>query len=239
MNRITALALALVLAFTVLSAALAEPVIIPVQYVPEEGLQFTKADALAKAEALFAESGHTYDAENYTRKAGSVRLPDGQSAWIVFIERRNDKPDGNLYAVLSADDGSVIELYYPDNDVYTWLMMQWISAKDRHMSDWSIEEQALFDWLFSDSEDKLFEPSETGISSEEAVLIAAKWLKEHFNAAYDETHVSYLGLYDDRQDPWYCWVVSFLENGKLMYVLHVNTETGEVVNSFDAAEGVG
>ena len=237
MKRKIFLFILLLLATTVLTAAAAETVIIPVRQVPEDSLAFTREEALAKATELFSEHGGTYSGEQYYRKAGSVLLPDGQTAWIVFIERHAEEAAGNLYAVLSAENGEIIEIQYPDNDVYTWVMLQWINAKNQYRSDWPVEEQALFDWLFSDS-DELFEPSLAAVSSEEAVRIASEWAREYSGAAYDDATVSYAGFSDDRH-MWYCWIVSFEQNGNQVLIVYVNTENGEVENSYDPEEGVG
>ncbi len=237
MNRkIAFLSLLLFAAMLILRAA-AEPVLIPVQPVPEDGLTFTEADAVAKAEGLFADQGYTYSEGKYFRKAVSVLLPDGQTAWIAFIERREKEAAGNLYAVFSADTGKTIELYFPDNDVSTWVLKQWIDVKHGHRSDWSVEDQALFDWLFSDDTD-MFDPSQAAVSSGEAVRIASDWVQKNAGIIYDNTSVSYIGLYDDSHS-WYNWVISFQQNGSQVMIVYVNTETGVVENSYDVAEGEG
>ena len=237
MNRIISCLVALLIVLSLAAGAAAGTVIVPVRQIPEGGLAFTKADALAKAAELFAGRGYTYSEGAYFRKAGSVLLPDGQAAWIVFIERQEDNAAGNLYTVLSADTGNVIELYYPDNDVYTWIMMQWAEAKQRRRSAWSVEEQALFDWLFTAGSD-MFNPSQAAVSSDEAVRIASDWVKEHFGIAYDDTGVSFIGWSDDSHT-WYSWTVSFCQGGSQVMVVYVSTETGAVENSFEMSDGIG
>ena len=237
MNRKTTLWILLLLTAILTTGALAGPLIIPVRRVPGDSLAFTGEEAFTKAERLFSEHGYSCSEETHRCKAGSVLLPDGRSAWIVIMERHVEEPVGNLYAVLSGDNGEVIELYYPDNDVSTWALLQWIDAKNKHRNDWPVEEQALFDWLFTGDGD-MFEPSQAAVSSEEAVRIASDWMKEHSSTEYDDTGVSYIGLYDDSHT-WYCWVISFLRNGNQIMLVHVSTESGEVVNSFDMADGNG
>ncbi len=226
----------LLLTMTLTAGALAGTVIIPESRIQEEGLRFTRGEALTKAAGLLAEQTDSYRAENYRQQAGSVRLPDGRDAWIVIMERCVDEPVGNLYAVFSADDGEVIELYYPDNEVYTWVLLQWIEAKHGHRKDWGVGDEALFDWLFS-SGDSMFNPAQAAVSSEEAVRIAAGWLKAQFGITYDDADVSYSGYDAGNGRTAYDWVVSFNRNGKQTFVVFVNTETGEVKNSFDLSEG--
>ena len=234
MNRKLSFLISLLLAVFLAAGAAAEPITVPVQQVPEGSLAFTREEALAKAEELFAGQGYTYAEGKYFRKAAGVQLPDGQAAWITFIERQDADAAGNLYAVLSADTGEIIELYYPDNDVYTWAMLQWNDAKQQRRSDWPVEDQALFDWIFTDS-GSMFDPSRAAVSSDEAVRIASEWVGGRFGMTYDDTHVSFMG----HGDGGYSWVVSFLRNGSQVMNVYVSTETGEVENSFDMAEGNG
>lgn len=226
----------LLLVLAMVSGALAESVIIPVRRIPEDSLAFAREEALARAADLFSGQNSAYRAENYRQDAKSVLLPDGQAAWIVTMERCVEEPVGNIYAVFSADNGEIIELYYPDNDIYTWILMEWISAKRLHRQDWSVEDQALFDWLFAGS-DSMFEPSHARVPSDEAVRVAAKWLLETFGAGYDETRISYSGNTDGSGNTSYCWVISFIRNGKQAYIVSVSTETGEIDNCFSMDEG--
>ena len=159
-------AIILLLVLILVTGALADSVIIPVQRVPEDNLPFTREEALTRTADLFSAHTGAYHAENYRQKAGSVLLPDGQTAWIVIMERCVNELVGNVYAVFSAEDGGIIELYYPDNDIYTWAMMEWINAKHQHKQNWSVEDQSLFDWLFSDSDD-MFDPSQAAVSSDD------------------------------------------------------------------------
>ena len=115
-------------------------------------------------------------------------------------------------------------------------MMEWISAKHLHKQDWSVGDQALFDWLFSGTDD-MFDPSHTAVSADDSVRIAAKWLRETFSAGYDEARVSYSGHTDDSGRTRYCWVISFIRNGKQAYIVSVSTETGEIDNCFSMDEG--
>ena len=230
-------AILLLLVLALVAGALADAVIIPVRRIPENGLPFTREEALARTADLFSEHTGAYRAENYRQNAGSVLLPDGRTAWIVTMERCVDEPVGNIYAVFSAEDGGIIELYYPDNDIYTWVLMEWIGAKHLHKQDWSVEDQALFDWLFSGSGD-MFDPSRAAVSADEAVRTAAKWLQDTFGAGYDEARVSYSGHTDDGSGRTsYCWVISFIRNGKQAYIVSVSTETGEIDNCFSMDEG--
>ncbi len=230
-------AIVLLLILTLITGALADSVIIPVQRIPENNLPFTREEALARTAELFSAHTGAYQAENYRQKAGSVLLPDGRTAWIVIMERCVNEPVGNIYAVFSAEDGGIIELYFPDNDVYTWVMMEWFNAKHLHKQDWSVEDQSLFDWLFSDSDD-MFDPSQAAVPSGEAVRIASEWLRDTFGAGYDEVRISYSGHTDDNSRTRYCWVISFIRNGKQSYIVSVSTDTGEIDNCFSMDEGV-
>ena len=45
--------------------------------------------------------------------------------------------------------------------------------------------------------------------------------------------------YDENGNMLYYWMVTFYSDGEEAYLVHVDTETGEVINSFDLSEGNG
>ena len=230
--------IALLLAVTLAACALAETVIIPVQRAEEEGLAFPRDKVILKTNVLYMEHYDVRKVEGCRMKAGSVLLPDGRTAWISFLEREDDDAPGNLYLVLSAEDGEVIEEYYPDDDIYTWVLLQWHDIKGGSMTDWPLEDQALFTWLFG-TVDEYFDPTQTAVSPETAIGIADAWLKERFGAAYDNALVSFSGRYDDNNRLLYYWMISFLQDGEQAFIVNVDTETGEVINGYDLEEGNG
>ena len=231
-------AITLLLAVTLAACALAETVIIPVQRVEEEGLAFDREKVVLKTNVLYMEHYDVRKVEGCRMKAGSVLLPDGRTAWVSFLEREEEDAPGNLYLVLSAEDGEVIEEYYPDNDIYTWALLQWHEAKGGSITDWLLEDQALFTWLFG-TVDEYFDPTQTAVSPETAIGIADAWLKERFGAAYDNALVSFSGRYDENGRLLHYWIVSFLRDGEQVFIVNVDTETGEVINSYDLEEGNG
>ena len=228
----------LLLAAVLAAGALAETVILPVQRAEEEGLAFPREKVLLKTNVLYMEHYGVQKIEGCRTKAGSVLLPDGRTAWISFLEREDDDAPGNLYLVLSADDGEVIEEYWPDDDIYTWILLQWHDIKGGSMMDWPLEDQALFTWLFG-TVDEYFDPTQTAVSPETAIGIADAWLKERFGSAYDNALVSFSGRYDENGRLLHYWIVSFLRDGEQAFIVNVDTETGEVINSYDMAEGNG
>ena len=232
-------AITLLLAITLATGALAETVIIPVQRMEEEGLAFPRDKVILKTNVLYMEHYDVRKVEGCRMKAGSVLLSDGRTAWISILEREQEEAPGNLYLVLSAEDGEVIEEYYPDDDIYTWVLLQWHEAKGGgSLMDWPLEEQALFLWLFGPV-DEYFDPTQTAVSPETAIGIADAWLKERFGAAYDNASVSFAGRYDDNNRLLYYWMISFLQDGEQAFLVYVDTETGEVINGYDLAEGNG
>ena len=228
----------LLLAVTLAAGALAETVIIPVRRVEEEGLAFDREQVVLKTSRLYTEHYGPRKIVGGRMKAGSVLLPDGRTAWISFLEWEDEDSPGNLYLVLSADDGEVIEEYWPENDVYTWILLQWHEAKGGSIIDWPLEDQALFTWLFG-TVDEYFDPAQTAVSPEMAVGIADAWLKERFEVEHDNAVVSFSGRYDESNTLRYYWIVNFLQDGEQVFLVDVDTETGEVINSYDMAEGNG
>ena len=230
--------IALLLAVTLAAGALAETVMIPVQRAEEESAAFPRDKVILKTNVLYLEHYDVRKIEGCRMKARTVLLPDGRTAWISFVEREEENAPGNLYLVLSADDGEVIEEYWPENDVYTWILLQWHEAKGGSIIDWPLEDQALFTWLFG-TVDEYFDPAQTAVSPETAVGIADAWLKERFEVEHDNAVVSFSGRYDESNTLRYYWIVNFLQDGEQVFLVDVDTETGEVINSYDMAEGNG
>ena len=89
------------------------------------------------------------------------------------------------------------------------------------------------------SED-LFDPSQASVSADQAVLAASAFAREYLGAEYyNEISVSHTGFGGSGETVRYCWLISFYRNGKQEYIVCVNTETGEIENSFAADEGIG
>ena len=101
-----------------------------------------------------------------------------------------------------------------------------------------MEEQALFQWLYG-PDDGYFDPSEAAVQPEEAIGIAADRTEELTGVKYEEASLSFSGRYDDNGNMLYYWTVTFYSDGEEAYLVHVDTETGEVINSFDLSEGNG
>ena len=229
----------LLLAVTLAAGVLAETAVMPVQREEEEGLPFTREQAISKMNDVYAEHYGVREIQGCRMKAGSVVLEDGRTAWIEFLEKWDDAAPGSLYLVLSAEDGEVIEEYWPeDDDVYTWILLQWGEAKGGAVSKLPVEEQALFQWLFG-PDDGYFDTSKAAVQPLEGIGIADEWLKENFGLVYNDASLSFSGRYDDNGNMLYYWTVTFYSDGEEAYLVHVDTETGEVINSFDLSEGNG
>ena len=229
----------LLLAVTLAAGALAETTVMPVQREKEEGLPFTREQAISKMNDMYMEHYGVREIQGCRMKAGSVVLEDGRTAWIEFLEKWDDAAPGGLYLVLSAEDGEVIEEYWPeDGDVYTWILLQWREAKGGAVPKLPMEEQALFQWLYG-PDDGYFDPSEAAVQPEEAIGIAADRTEELTGVKYEEASLSFSGRYDENGNMLYYWMVTFYSDGEEAYLVHVDTETGEVINSFDLSEGNG
>ena len=86
----------------------------------------------------------------------------------------------------------------------------------------------------------LFDPSQAAVSVDQAVLTASAFAREYLDAKYyNEITVSHMGLGESSETLRYCWLISFYEYGHQEYIVYVNTETGEVENSFTIDEGIG
>ena len=76
--------------------------------------------------------------------------------------------------------------------------------------------------------------------ADQAVLTASAFAREYLDAKYyNEITVSHMGLGESSETLRYCWLISFYEYGHQEYIVYVNTETGEVENSFTIDEGIG
>ncbi len=229
----------LLLAAVLAAGALAETALIPVQRAEEEGLPYTREQAISRMNDMYAEHYGVEKIEGCRMKAGSVVLEDGRTAWIEFLEKEDDAAPGSLYLVLSAENGEVIEEYWPeDGDVYTWILLQWHEAKGGQVSGLPVEEQALFQWLYG-PEDGYFDASKAAVQPEEAIGTAADRAEELTGVKYDEASLSFSGRYDENGNILYYWIVSFYQDGEQAYLVYVDTETGEAFNSFDLSEGNG
>ena len=101
----------LLLAVTLAAGALAETAVMPVRRAEEEGLPFTREQAISKMNDVYAEHYGVREIRGCRMKAGSVVLEDGRTAWIEFLEKWDDAAPGGLYLVLSAEDGEVINSF--------------------------------------------------------------------------------------------------------------------------------
>ncbi len=79
----------------------------------------------------------------------------------------------------------------------------------------------------------LFDPSQAAISADEAARIACGFIRENLgDENYNEITVDHIGT----ENGQYCWQISLCRYRRQLYIVCVNTETGEVVNSFRADE---
>ena len=88
----------------------------------------------------------------------------------------------------------------------------------------------------SSGDGDLFDPSQAAVSADEAARIACDFAREHLgNEYWNEITVDHIGS----ENGQYCWQISICWLEKQMYIVNVNTETGEVENSYSVDEGIG
>lgn len=220
------------------SLSFAESFLLPLKPALDSDIKTSKEEAIEIAKELLSQSGIEYDELQYKTKAGSVLLSNNQIAWIVMM---NDMSDPNnsgydLYAVIDANDGKIIELSFPQQDIKTWVLQHWIEQKGE-LGSWSINDRALFNWLFG-NDSSFFDQSETSISCIQAEKIAKTWMqKVHADVYYNKTNASYLWMGQDAV-PQFVWTITFFADDNELFLVYVSTTTEIVTDCYDLRESV-
>ena len=231
-KRTVALCLAAAL-LTLAGGALSEACIFPVEPAEITQADITMEAAISAAQAAMV-SRHAdtsfYDFQNYNIKAGCVLLETGQKAWVVMLDEQSYRLDAVV--TVSATDGAILAYQETDaetREILDVILAQW-EAEKGDMDAWSLQDSALFDWLYGFT-DRYIYPGEEHISQEAARDIALSAIPEPV-AAPECSYSFNLFTYTDGTPEQYVWLVTISENGQARYVVHVSAVDGAVLDVF-------
>lgn len=230
MNLKHTLAVALITVLVFLtSGSLADTHIFPVEpMTPTEG-SISKEDAviIAENEMVTRENLTLEDFESYRINASDVKLETGEEAWIVMLDEQFCGTDALV--TISATNAAILDYQSTNMEIISAVVDQWIEKKGA-MSTWSVEDKALFDWLFGASNEYVA-PTEAYISKEAAGSIALSAIEQ--SASSVELSYTFKRLsYTDGSADQYVWLVTVFENGKETYVVHISAIDGSVLDVF-------
>ena len=195
--------------------------------VSEGELTMEAALSLAQNEMMQREGMPEIQLENYKIKAHCVWLDNGEKAWVVMLDELGYGTDALV--TLSATGGHVIHYHATNTEITMYLIEQWTAVKGK-MNTWSVKDKALFNWLFGNDEQYVV-PDESYIAQEDAEEIAMAAVSQLFASPTASSTFLYM-TYPDKQLECYVWSVTIWENGQEVYLVHVNAETGAVVETY-------
>lgn len=230
-RRITAVCLTILLALS--SGALAESYVFPVEPAALTENDISVESAIDAAKGELTRRRNLSDFEKYRIKAGCVKLENGEKAWVVMLDELQCGTDALV--TLSAADGRLIDYQETDREIISLLVETWTSKKGG-MRTWTLEDKALFNWLFG-MDDAYVVPSEGHISQERAGEIALAAIPE--KASPEECSYAFrLFSYTDGRPKQYVWLITITKNGEEKYLVHVSADNGDVLEVF-ALDGNG
>jgi len=211
------------------SGSLADTHIFPVEpAVLTEG-SISKEDAviIAENEMLTREGLSLKDFQDYKIVATAVTLETGADAWVVMLDEQFCGTDALV--TISATNAAILDYQSTNMEIISAVVNQWIEKKGA-MFTWSVEDKALFDWVYGAS-DEYEMPGEDHISKEEAGSIALSVMQQ--TATADELTYAFKHLsYTDGRPDQYVWIVTAVKNGKETYTVYVSAINGDVLEVY-------
>ena len=188
------------------------------------------AEAIAHArEEMIQREGMTIlDLNNYLVKASFVRLENDENAWVVMLDEKGYGTD--TLVTISADGQRVLD-YQSTNTEITALLVQLWKAKKGEMETWSVEDKALFNWMFG-NQDQILLPDDNCISREKAGEIAIAQIGQSLSLS--DCSFSFGRLSSaDAQSEQFVWMVTIVVNGQEAYLVHVDAVDGAVIEQYE------
>ena len=188
------------------------------------------AEAIAHArEEMIQREGMTIlDLNNYLVKASFVRLENDENAWVVMLDEKGYGTD--TLVTISADGQRVLD-YQSTNTEITALLVQLWKAKKGEMKTWSVEDKALFNWMFG-NQDQILLPDDNCISREKAGEIAIAQIGQSLSLS--DCSFSFGRLSSaDAQSEQFVWMVTIIVNGQEAYLVHVDAVDGAVIEQYE------
>lgn len=223
-----AAALITVLVF-LLSGSLADSHLFPAEpaVLPEGSLSKEDAIIIAENEMLTREGLSLQNFQGYKIVATAVKLETGADAWVVMLDEQFCGTDALV--TISATNAAILDYQSTNWEIISAVFNQWFEKKGA-MITWSVEDKALFDWVYGAS-DEYVTPSEDHISQEEAGSIALSAMEQ--TATADDLFYAFKHLsYTDGRPDQYVWVVSAFQNGKETYIVYVSAINGDVLEVY-------
>ncbi len=225
MKRMVAAAL-MAVSLVLWGGSFAETYVFPVEPATPSETDIAMADAIAAAKSEMAQrQGVPLDGfQNFNVKANCVKLENNEKAWVVLLDELAYGTDALV--TLSAVDASIIDYQASDTEITMFLIDQWTRKKGA-MKTWTMEDKALFDWLFGSS-DQYVVPSEAHISKEMARDIALSAIDQALSSP-TFSYAYHLLSYTDGRPDHYVWMVTIYVDGHEKYLVHVSAVDGAVV----------
>lgn len=220
--------MAITMLWMALGYAEAETHLFPIEPAPITAQMISADEAVVLAKDAMMTRQHLTvdDLYDSTVKAGFVVLENGENAWMVMI----DSPWGtDALVTLSASGKEIIDYQATDQqrrEIITILLQQWRAQKG-DIRTWSIEDKALFDWLFGEATAYIV-PGEGDISKEEAAEIAVEAVPDSISTPRFSFSFK-LFTYPGEKQAQRIWLVTIYEGEKERYVVHVSSADGTVV----------
>lgn len=216
-----------------LGGSCAETYVFPVEPAALTETDISMADAIsvAKNEMTQQQGIALDDFRNYKIKANLVELVNGEKAWVVMLDEMSCGSDALV--TISSDDATIIDYQASETEITMFLLDQWIKKKGA-MRTWSLEDKALFNWLFGSS-DQYVVPREEQISKEKARDIALSAIPEALSSPEFSYTYSLLSYTDGRPD-LYVWMITVLIDGQPKYLVHIAAVDGTVVEVYNLGE---
>lgn len=177
------------------------------------------------AKDAMEQRGTPYVEEEGNVKAGFVELESGERAWVVMLDSAY-----HADALLTVSPAGEVTGYQGTSqeklEIYTIVLEAWRAEKGAQQL-WSIEEKALFRWLYG-SDNAYVALTENDIPQEQAVEIALAALPEELSElTYSVTFDNY---YKDASVR--VWRFNVFGQGTEAYVIYVDAGDGEVLEIF-------
>lgn len=231
MNLKRTIVISLITMLLILSGgSLAEPYIFPVKPATPTAADISMSDAIsiAKSEMAQRQGMSLDDYQNYKIKANCVKLENGEKAWVVMLDELAYGSDALV--TISSMNATIIDYQASDTEITMFLIDQWKKKKGA-MRTWSIEDMALFNWLFGSS-DQYVVPNEDHISKEEAAAIALSAISQTLSSP-EFSYSFKLFSYTDGRPDQYVWLVTILVHGEEEYLVHISAVDGAVIEVFE------
>lgn len=111
-----------------------------------------EAVLIAKQEMAKRYDRSVSDFDFHKIKASFVKFENNEDAWVVMVDHNNDSYDVGAVITLSPSGETILHFMSNDDKELTDILLDQWKRKKGARSSWSIEDKALFYWLYGSSE---------------------------------------------------------------------------------------